>query len=454
MRLVVGLIFSAVVTVSALVSAQAQGPISQATAARYGLQRAWFTQVGSPFTNGSLEYVAIADGLLLVQSSRGTISAIDGETGRTLWTTQAGPRDYANSQPVANDKVVVVVSGSTLYVYNRNDGSLNWSCRLKGNPGAGPSVSPTHVFVPMISGVIEGYDLEKGAKQTPWNYKSAGRILVSPMASYTSVIWTTERGHFYVADPSAGGIRYRLETHGIIDTRPAWWTPLIFAASTEGYIFAVNETLGRIVWKHSLGDSILQSPVALDDQLYAVGEYSGLYRLSSKTGDVEWQAPGIKQFVSASPSRVYGADKIGGLAIVDAQTGGRLGTMRLSGISKMLVNDRTDRIYLVSNSCVVQCLHEISLRKPHIYDPPKPPKKETDEKPRRRPRPAAAEEPAEEDPAGIDPALEEPTAEDPAAGEMPAEEAPAEEGTAEEAPAEEMPAEETPAEEPAAPETF
>jgi len=75
----------------------------------------------------------------------------------------------------------------------------------------------------MINGLVEGFDLSKGAKQTPWIYKSAGRVLVPPMATESNVSWTTDKGYFYVADPSAQGIRYRLETRDAIHSQPAYW---------------------------------------------------------------------------------------------------------------------------------------------------------------------------------------------------------------------------------------
>src|SRR5262249_60943018 len=59
-------------------------------------------------------------------SERGLVHALDGETGRTLWTAAIGNPLYPTSAPGANEKYVGVCNGSTLYVLHADDGSIAW----------------------------------------------------------------------------------------------------------------------------------------------------------------------------------------------------------------------------------------------------------------------------------------------------------------------------------------
>jgi len=378
--------------------------IERNSAARLGLVRAWYAQVGSPRATGAIAHVNYAHGMLLVQSARGMMTALDGETGRILWATQAGSPDRLSTEPDANEEYVVVVNGSVLYVLDRAAGHIVWQKQLGGAPGAGPGVTPTHAFVPMVSGRIEGYDLQEGAKQQPWFYKSAGRVLVPPLATDQSVSWTTEKGYFYVADPSAGGIRFRLETRDAIHARPAYWTPDLYACSTDGYVYALNAARGKSHWKFSLGDAIYKSPVAIEGKLFVVTQLSGMYCLDAAHGTLLWTAPRIVQFVALSPSRIYAMDSLGQLTALDAKTGTRLGTLPLEGVSHTLVNRHSDRIFLASENCVVQCLHEIGLPSPVSYVSPPPEKVESKRK-ASQPAEEPADEPQEVSPAG-EPAAE------------------------------------------------
>ncbi len=387
--------------------AQAQGLIPRTTATRYGLTRAWFAQVGSPQVTGRLDHVNYDEGMLLAQSSRGVITALDAETGQLLWSTQIGTREGSTTEPAANDKFVVVLSGSTLYVLDRKDGGVVWTKQVSGAPGAGPGVTATHAFVPMVSGLIEGYDLEAGVHQTPWNYQSTGRVLMPPLTTPLSVSWTTEHGYFYVADPSGGGIKYRLESRGAIHSRPASWAPMVYATSIDGLVYGINEVKGDIKWKFSVGEAIYKEPVALSDRVYVVPEFGGMYCLDAASGGLVWHVPGIQQFVAASPSRVYTADSLGNLAMLDVETGGRVGTMPVDGLATKLVNRSSDRIFVYDNSCVVQCLHEAQLASPAMHTPPEPAAEELKLGPKKPAQPEAP--PADEVPADATPP-EEPAA--------------------------------------------
>ena len=61
------------------------------------------------------------------------------------------------------------------------------------------------------------------------------------------------------------------------------------------------------------------------------------------------------------------------LVVLDAATGRVLGTMPNDEKTMALVNDQTDRIYLVSADGMVQCFHEIGADKVTYHNPPEPP---------------------------------------------------------------------------------
>ena len=123
--------------------------------------------------------------------------------------------------------------------------------------------------------------------------------------------------------------------------------------------------------------------------------------------------------------------------LLDAKTGARQGRIKTSEGIRTLVNDQSDRIYLVNDLGLIQCLREAGTtptmyRKPFSSQPEKPATEET--------RPAAPEEtpfavegedaaaedaPMEADVFAEEPAADEPPAEEPAA-EQPMEDLPAE----------------------------
>ncbi|MGD9720063.1 MAG: PQQ-binding-like beta-propeller repeat protein [Pirellulales bacterium] len=376
-------------------SAQAAALVAESQAKRCGLTRGWFAQVGSLQTTGEANHLHYVDGMLLVQTTGGMLSALDAETGRVYWATQVGVRGRQTSEAAANKDHVAVLNGSSLYVLNRADGSVKWHRPVSGGPGAGPAASETHAFVPMVDGQIEGYKFEGGDKGRPWIYKSAGRVLVPPVFSGQTVSWTTDRGYLYAADAEGGGVRFRLETSNAINARPGYWTPNLYAASTDGSVYAVNEASGRMHWKYSVGEAILEQPVAIQDKVFAVSMFRGMTCLGAKDGAELWVAPGITQFLAASPTRLYACDATGQLSVLDLATGTRLGSLPLVDVAVRLTNSHSDRIYLVGATGAVQCLREVAQKTPVLHIPPPPKKEESKARLRDRKGEAPAESPDE-----------------------------------------------------------
>jgi hypothetical protein len=56
--------------------------------------------------------------------------------------------------------------------------------------------------------------------------------------------------------------------------------------------------------------------------------------------------------------------------VLDAASGAMLDKMPTDGKSTALVNDQTDRLYLVTNDGLVQCMHELGADLPFYHNPP------------------------------------------------------------------------------------
>ncbi len=303
---------------------------------------------------------------IYVVSDSGAVQAIDGETGRTRWSTYVGSPQYPTDAPAANDDYVAVVNGTHLYVLNQSTGSIAWRRQTQGAPGAGPAVSDDRVFVPMAGGTIESY-LTTDGRQPPWIFKARGRAVVQPVVVGTGVAWPTDNGDLYVAEANLTGIRYRLETHQSIVARPTALPPnRLVIVSTDGYAYCIHEGSGSLLWRFSTGEPIVKPAVAIGDAVFVVTSDDNLFRLSADTGLEQWWAPRIREVISASPSRVYCLGDTGQLIIFDMATGGRLGAVSTEQLDVRMVNFLTDRIFLGSSTGVIQCLREVGAEWPTI----------------------------------------------------------------------------------------
>jgi len=346
----------------------AQPLVTEAQARHLGLERAWYARVRLDPARNEVERAVMEGDRLTVLTTAGIVQEFDANTGRTIWIAPIGNPNYPSLGPAASDKFVALLNGSTLYVLDRADGKPVIVRPVGGAPGAAPAVGENYVFVPLAMGRIEGYPLGKQTL-TPWYYQSYGRAMVSPLATPESFVWTTDSGHMYVGRAGELGVRFRLETGSEIVAPPVYGAPYVIAATSNGEVFSMHEVTGDRRWKYATGFPVTRAPAVVGDKVFVTSDEPMLHCIDAKRGTELWEAPHVSQFAAASAKRVYGVDDLGALVVLDAANGAVLGRMPTDSSTNALVNDQTDRVYLVSKDGVVQCFHEIGAKEPMHHRP-------------------------------------------------------------------------------------
>jgi len=349
------------------------------------------------------------------------IHALSAETGETLWSSQVGLPSHPSLNLGANSDLLATINGSQLYVLNRFNGELLYQVQVGGAPGAGPALSEKRAYVPMVNGLVVAYRLDPLTDPTkelgivaknpteeelaalederrenirirqdyipPLSCQGIGRAMVQPLIAQENVAeefvtWPTERGFLNIArvdrrQEDRFAVKWRLVTEAPISARPAYIPPgpkdpgtsgTILAASEDGFVYAVRERGGETLWRFSTGEPIIEPVVGIDDRAYVPTQLGGMYAIDITTGQDLWWAPNVKKFVAASKDRIYASDMTGRLLILNAETGQRLDSLPVEGIDIKVSNMQTDRIYLITDTGLVQCLHEIELTEPVAHN--------------------------------------------------------------------------------------
>ncbi|HUT10423.1 MAG TPA: PQQ-binding-like beta-propeller repeat protein [Thermoguttaceae bacterium] len=391
--------------------------IPEPEANRHGLTRPWFTQIQMDRSRARLRHVVLHEGILYAQTDRAMVHALDAETGKTLWARIIGRPDHPSMTPGLGRDLLAVVNGSRLYVVNRYNGDLLYEVQVGGAPGAGAAVSKKRAYVPMVDGMVMAYRLEpltdpsrelgtakkvlteKEKAETeedrrenlrlsqeyipPLSCRSFGKALVQPLVTSQAkgeeiVVWPTDRGFLNIAKidlmrEDVFAIKYRLETDAGIAARPTYLPPdpdkeaasgVIFGASRDGFVHAIEERGGQSLWRFSTGEPMVQPAVVVENRVYATTQRGGMFCLDAETGSEIWWAPHLRQFLAASKDRVYAADSLGRILVLRADTGARLDAIEAAASPIKMINSQTDRIYLASETGLVQCLHELELSEP------------------------------------------------------------------------------------------
>ena len=341
--------------------------IDQNTARRYGLKRAWYKQIPLDRTRDRIASVTLDHGGLFVQTREGLLVALDAESGETLWSRQIGSGELLVSEIGASEKHVAVLSGSTIFLMARADGSVMWTREVRNAVGAGPAVSKNHVYVPMANGMFEGYQIDKPNKP-PFIKSSSGRAMVQPFVTWgeiqETVCWPTDRGLFYVMGADSQRVRFRVEARDSVVAPPAYFAPYIYPGSIDGNLYRVHELSGQILWKFATGAPIVERPIATKDAVYVGAASSGVYAIDHKTGTEKWFGSGPQKILAVTPDRLYATNASGRMTIMRTDTGMRLAMLSTEHLDISVSNHETDRIYIGSSQGVIQCLHEIGRDEP------------------------------------------------------------------------------------------
>ncbi len=201
------------------------------------------------------------------------------------------------------------------------------------------------VRIPLeIDTIPSGAKVELAGIDTP--FETPCTLLVDPnMESYVSI---SLAGHESIASrrldlsrPSYTVPLYRtprqaFEAEGPIVGRPAAAEGLLYVASRDASIAAVDPTSGTVAWKRRLGPlaDVESDVLAIGDRLYFGSNDRQLYALSRDRGTVVWKAPATG-FVKVAPwvgeSTTYFGCSKGNLYAVRTRTGTRAWTRKLQG---------------------------------------------------------------------------------------------------------------------------
>jgi hypothetical protein len=362
--------------------------VPREVARRHGLMRAWFIQTELDPAYSQITGWKIDKNEFFVVTNVGLVQGIDVNTGKSLWVSRIGNPSYPSLGPSVDATRVAVINGSTIYVLNRKTGRVMDEKLIAGVPGAAAALSKNFVFIPLLDGRIIGYALDDSPPVAtnynafPWFYQSVGHATLPPIVTPDGLVWTTSSGNLYLANVSNPEIRYKIETRGPFAGTPSYFDHSIFAVSTQGKLYAIDESNGTFHWKFVMGYPTQSPAVVIEDRVYSTSDEPALFSLERTTGVLAWKLSGIHQFAMATSQHVYGLDFSNRLVTLQKQNGAPLSRLQLNPDIRVVLNDQSDRLLLISNTGTVQCFHELGATQPTYYgnqpphvaeDKPQPP---------------------------------------------------------------------------------
>lgn len=339
---------------------------------RYGLERAWWGHAVIDPARDTIQYVRVDEDNVYMQTRSGLVTAFDAETGRRLWSSLLTATGVVSLPISTNESELLMPSGLRLIAVDKFTGELRWELELPGQPSTSPAVSKNQVYIGMVDGSIYAYDLKKirelySENRLPtwsnvallWRFAAAKAVTSTPIIRDNSVTFSSLNGSVISVEAVERGLIFEFETDGEIRTQIGHGGDSIYVASEDSRLFCLNAENGVRRWAFTAGIPIRQQPRVIGGDVYVNPLRDGMYSLNTSTGFINWHQPEADTFLAATDDRVYAADFVGDLLILSRRGDGAvLGVLPYRQLSFQIQNDRTDRIYLGTESGLIVCLRE------------------------------------------------------------------------------------------------
>lgn len=338
---------------------------------RFGLELAWWGQSTMNPARDKVRHVSIDEDMVFSISTSGIVTAFDSETGKKRWALLLGKFDQPSYPVVSNERLAMVVVGTTLYAVDKKTGNLNWTLVLPGQPSTAPGVDEDQVYVGNLDGSVYAFSLRKirqlyqeqrlpqwSAEAIVWRASASKEITSPPVPNGRTVTFCSRDGSLYSVAASDKRLIFQLETNGAIVAPLATSGKLQFLASEDNTFFAVNAQNGTIVWDYTAGLPIRRAPYVVGNDLYLTPDRGGMYCLNAAQGSQRWWQPNAYSYVAVVGDAVFASDVDGNLIRITRDLGATTATLPLRSYQVRVANDRTDRIFMSTQSGLVLALRK------------------------------------------------------------------------------------------------
>ncbi|HEX3468983.1 MAG TPA: PQQ-binding-like beta-propeller repeat protein [Candidatus Elarobacter sp.] len=215
-----------------------------------------------------------------------------------------------------------------------------------------------------------------------WSFVTGGSVRSSPAIAGGLVYAGSTDGGLYALDERDGRLRWRYDAGSAVAASPAVAGGLVYAQSYDGDVFAVRTADGREAWKRSLGpaaplawghesgDVYRSSPVVAGERLLVGGLDGRLYALDARTGAVAWRLQTGGRIWSSPAIRdgaVYAGSQDGKLYCADLRSGALRWTFATDGAALRSAEFGYDRRTIQSSPSVAGGIVYVGSRDGTLY---------------------------------------------------------------------------------------
>jgi outer membrane protein assembly factor BamB len=261
----------------------------------------WEKDVGGGYDKQYLKLNPVhSNNMIFVAESSGEVLAVDRNSGKQIWR-QDTDTDITGGPGAGNNLVTVGTGKAEVITLSADTGEILWRSRVTSEVLAAPQVAGNLVLVRTIDGKIFGLNARDGSRV--WVYERSVPALTlrgtsAPVVSGDYVIAGFDDGRLAAIELltgkpvwetriALGSGRSELERMVDINAEPVVVDNIIYAATFQGRVAALDLLSGRILWTRDISS---YAGLCVDNNaVYVTDDKSAVWALDRLTGVSIWK---------------------------------------------------------------------------------------------------------------------------------------------------------------------
>jgi outer membrane protein assembly factor BamB len=344
---------------------------SEAALGRLGLTTGWWGFATIDSLRDRVKYLISDEQVTVVESTTGTVTEFDSATGRRRWAVQVGAHTDTRYPPSTTEQAVLVVSGRKVFALDKQTGDTLWDVSVVSAPSTSAATDDQHAYVGTIDGSVFAFDLKFLSqlskditlrkymfRSLAWTFRTGGRVPYAPVSNGAIVCIPSEDGSLYGLQTKDHHRQFQFETDQPLGAPIGQLGDQIVVATKDLKVYSLSAKTGALKWEVLTGYHVHQQPRIIDQHVFVCTDGAGMRCLSAEDGHEAWMCREATRFLAATPAVVYASTYVDDVLVIDRANGRRIGEFSLRGFPVRVANDRTDRLYVASDTGLVLCLRE------------------------------------------------------------------------------------------------
>lgn len=266
-----------------------------------GLKVVWKGHTGDGNGKSAVNFAPVlADGTLYTVSEDGNIVAYDAEKGRVVWK-QKSKTPFSSGATVGGGTLFVNDAEGELLAFNASNGAKLFNINLPNTSFAAPAYANSIVVVKTVDEQMLALKAGDGSKI--WSYEGNVPSMIlqggsSPVIDNDIVVQGSADGQVTLVTLDKGQLLWQrpvVQPNGVsdisrmvdIDADPVVKGNVIYVASYQGSLVAIDKFKAAPVWQHRLST---RNDLALTDAALFVTDAKGrVWAFNPDTGKVLWK---------------------------------------------------------------------------------------------------------------------------------------------------------------------